>query len=109
MTYVSQMIPMELVCVLEHNFDMAQLHLYLPADLADEVKERAKAEGLSVSAYLAAIVRSQLTRHWPEDFFSTVVGGWVGEPLERPEQPPLERREDIDVPARHERMHQDPQ
>lgn len=72
---------------------MAQLHLYLPDDLADEVKERAESEGMTVSAYLAAIVKNQLTRQWPEDFFSTVAGGWVGEPLERPEQPPFEKRE----------------
>jgi hypothetical protein len=88
---------------------MAQLHLYLADDLAEEVRNRAKSRGMTVSAYLAEIVRSQMTDQWPEDFFSKVVGGWVGEPLERPEQPALERREDIDVPSRHERVHQDTQ
>ena len=88
---------------------MAQLHLYLPDDVAEEVKQRAKSRGLTVSAYLAEVVRSQMTDQWPKDFFSKVVGGWVGKPLERPEQPPYERREDIDVPARHERLHQDTQ
>ena len=88
---------------------MAQLHLYLPDDVADEIRERAESEGLTVSAYLAAIVKRQLTRPWPDDYFSTVVGGWVGDPLERPEQPPFERREAVDVPARHERVHQDTQ
>jgi hypothetical protein len=29
-------------------------------------------------------------------FLSKVVGGWLGDPLERPEQPPLERLEDLD-------------
>jgi hypothetical protein len=86
---------------------MAQLHLYLPDDLAEDVKERAKSRGLSVSAYLAEIVKSQMSDQWPKDFFSRVVGGWVGKPLERPEQPEVERREDIDVPSRHERVHQD--
>jgi hypothetical protein len=88
---------------------MAQLHLYLPDDLAEQIKERAKSRGLTVSGYLAEIVKSQLVDQWPKDFFAKVVGGWVGEPLERPEQPPLERREDIDVPSRHERLHQDSQ
>lgn len=88
---------------------MAQLHLYLPDDLAEDVKERAKSRGLSVSAYLAEIVKSQMLDQWPKDFFSKVVGGWVGEPLERSGQPPLESREDIDVPSRHERLHQDSQ
>jgi len=87
---------------------MAQLHLYLPDEVAAEVKERAKSRGLTVSAYLAEIVRSQMTDQWPKNFFSKVVGGWGGE-LERPEEPPLEKREDIDVPPRHERVHPDPQ
>jgi hypothetical protein len=78
---------------------MAQLHLYLADDIAEEVRHRAKSRGVTVSAYLAEIVRSQMTDQWPENFFSKVVGGWVGEPLERPEQPALERREDIDVPS----------
>ena len=78
---------------------MAQLHLYLPDDLAEDVKERAKSRGLSVSAYLAEIVKSQMTDRWPKDFFSKVVGGWVGKPLERPEQPEMEPRENIDVPS----------
>jgi len=88
---------------------MAQLHLYLPDDVAEEVKQRAKSRGLTVSAYLAEMVRSQMTDQWPKDFFSKVVGGWVGKPLERPEQPPYEQREDIDVSSRHERLHQDTQ
>lgn len=87
---------------------MAQLHLYLPDDVAAEVKHRAKSRGMSVSAYLAEVVRSQMKDQWPQDFFSKVVGGWAGE-LKRPEQPPLERREDVDVPDGHERLHQDPQ
>jgi hypothetical protein len=85
---------------------MAQLHLYLPDDLAKDVRNRAKARGMTVSAFLSELVRSQLTEGWPDDFFTKVVGGWSGDPLERPEQPPLERREDIDVPSRHERVHQ---
>lgn len=88
---------------------MAQLHLYLPDELAEEVKARAKSQGLTVSAYLAAIVRGQMTDQWPGDFFARVVGGWVGEALERPQQPPLEEREDVNVPSRHERLHQDTQ
>ena len=88
---------------------MAQLHLYVPDDVAEAVRERAKAKGLTVSAYLAEIVRGQLNDQWPKDFFSKVVGGWVGEPLERPAQPPIERRENIDVPSRHQRVHKDSQ
>ena len=87
---------------------MAQLHLYLPDEIAAEVKHRAKARGMTVSAYLAEIVRSQMTDQWPKDFFTNVVGGWSGD-VQRPEQPPLDEREDFDVPDGHERVHQDPQ
>jgi hypothetical protein len=87
---------------------MAQLHLYLPEDVAAEVKSRAKSRGMTVSAFLAEIVRSQMKDQWPEDFFSNVVGGWAGE-LERPAQPPLEEREAFDVPDGHERVHPDSQ
>jgi hypothetical protein len=88
---------------------MAQLHFYLPDDLAEQIKARARSRGLTVSAYLADVVRSQMVDQWPEGFFSKVVGGWAGEPLTRPEQPPLEEREGIDVRSRHERLHPDPQ
>jgi hypothetical protein len=88
---------------------MAQLHLYLSDELVERVKEKARSRGLTVSAYLAELVRSQISDDWSEDFFTSVVGGWEGEPLTRPEQPPLERREEFDVPSRHERVHPDPQ
>jgi hypothetical protein len=67
----------------------------LSDELAEEVRNRAKSRRMSVSAYLAELVRGQVMDPWPEDFFSKVVGGWVGEPLERPEQSPFSPREDI--------------
>lgn len=75
---------------------MPQLHMYLPRELADEVKRRAEARGSSVSAYLADLVKGQISDDWPESFFSEVVGGWAGEPLRRAPQPPLEVREVLD-------------
>ena len=86
---------------------MAQMHLYLPEELAETVRQRAAARGQSVSAYLAALVRSQLADAWPEGYFERVVGSWVGEPLKRPESLDVESREEIDVPVRHERLHPD--
>jgi len=74
---------------------MPQLHLYVSDELAAEVETRAKKRGLSVSRYLAEIVRRDVVTEWPQDFFDTVVGGWVGEPLERPHQGQLEAREDL--------------
>lgn len=65
---------------------MPQLHLYLPKELAAEVKRRARARRLSVSRYLASVVKRDVAEDWPEAFFQEVVGGWLGEPLERAPQ-----------------------
>lgn len=67
--------------------------MYLPKTLADEVRRRAQAQGVSVSSYLAEIVRDQLDPGWPPGYFEEVVGSWVGEPLERPPQGELEERD----------------
>lgn len=88
---------------------MAQLHLYLPDPLADEVRRRAAERGLSVSAFLSELVRNQIANEWPDGYFDAVIGGWKGEPLERPEPLKLEEREDLDVSSRHEGVHQDSQ
>ena len=74
---------------------MPQLHLYLPKDLAEEVKRRAGAKQVSVSSYLAELVQSHVADDWPEDFFANVVGGWQGKPLKRPRQLQFEVREEI--------------
>lgn len=72
---------------------MPQLHLYLPEAQAAEIRRRAEARGLSVSRYLSAVVLSSLDGGWPEGFFERVVGGWQGEPLERPPQGAMETRQ----------------
>jgi hypothetical protein len=72
---------------------MAQLHLYLPENLADLLKKKAKARQQSVSKFLSNIVKKELKDQWPNDFFHKVVGGWKGNPLERPDQGELENRE----------------
>jgi hypothetical protein len=72
---------------------MPQLHLYVPDDLASEIARRAEARGLSVSRFLAEVVRQEIATGWPEGFFEEVLGGWRGEPLERPQQLAYEERE----------------
>ena len=71
---------------------MPQLHLYVPDEVAETAKTRAKAAGKSLSSYLADIVVSEVAGDWPEDFFEEVAGGWKGDPLERPKQGRAERR-----------------
>lgn len=71
---------------------MAQLHLYVPDAVAEELRQRAEAEGISTSKYLARMVSRQVTQGWPERWFERVVGRWAGE-LERAPTPLTERRE----------------
>jgi hypothetical protein len=72
---------------------MPQLHFYVPEAVARQLRARARAAGLSVSRYLAAIVGGTATQSWPPRFFDEVVGGWQGKPLRRSSQRKLERRE----------------
>lgn len=73
---------------------MPQLHLYVSQPVAEKIKERAEAAGMSTSRYLAQLVQHELgSEEWPERFFEDVVGGWQGEPLQRPPQGEFEARD----------------
>jgi hypothetical protein len=72
---------------------MPQLHLYVPEEIADAAKAKAKAAGKTLSAYLADLVRDEVGGEWPPGFFESVVGGWKGGRLRRPRQGRLERRD----------------
>ena len=74
---------------------MPQLHFYVPESLAAKVRQRAKAAGLSASRYLTEVVKREVGTGWPQGFFEEVVGGWQGEPLERPPQGQLEARDTL--------------
>ena len=74
---------------------MPQLHLYVPDDVARRVKQRAAERGLSVSRFLAELVGREIGTGWPDGYFGEVVGGWEGEPLERPPQGVPEEREPL--------------
>ena len=71
---------------------MPQLHIYVPDEVAETAKARAKAAGKSLSSYLADLVVNEVAGEWPEGFFEDVACGWRGEPLERPKQGRTERR-----------------
>ncbi|MBN1865667.1 hypothetical protein JW916_00090 [Candidatus Sumerlaeota bacterium] len=74
---------------------MSQLHFYVPDETAKALRERARAAGLSVSRYLATVVRRDLGEGWPKGYFDKVVGGWQGKPLRRASQGALEKRETL--------------
>ncbi|MGO8755136.1 MAG: hypothetical protein ACLQHK_07895 [Gallionellaceae bacterium] len=72
---------------------MAQLHCYVPEELARQAQRRARQSGLSLSRYLAELVKRDAgsTAGWPEGYFD-IFGKWEGAPLERPPQLALEER-----------------
>jgi hypothetical protein len=72
---------------------MPELHLNVPDEVVKTAKPRAKAAGKSLSSYLEDLVVNQVASEWPEGFFEEVVGGWRGEPLDRPKQGRSERRD----------------
>ena len=71
------------------------MHLYVPEPLAQTIRRRAEERGLSVSRYLADLVRREVSDDWEESFFEDVVGCWVGD-LERPEPLEWTPREELD-------------
>ena len=71
---------------------MPQLHFYVPDDVAKRIQDKAKAKNMSVSKFIAETMQREAHSGWPEGYFERVLGGWQGEPLERPERLPLEER-----------------
>ncbi len=72
---------------------MPQLHLYVPDEVASLVRQRARARKMTVSGFLADLVRREVALGWPADYFDEVVGGWSGKPLRRPAQGRSEARD----------------
>jgi len=67
--------------------------LYVPDYIAERVRQRAEALGVSVSRFLVDLVKREVAAGWPDGYFEQTVGGWVGDPLVRPAQPKLDERE----------------
>ncbi|QLE58794.1 hypothetical protein [Nostoc sp. TCL26-01] len=61
------------------------LHLDIPVEMPDTEIE--------VTVTIKRVTPQQ--RGWMPGFFEEVIGGWVGEPLERPEQGDYEIREQL--------------
>ena len=72
---------------------MPQLHLYLPEELASKVILEAQTRGISVSRFLAELVKREIRQGWSEGYFDEVVGQWQGEALQRSDQGELEMRD----------------
>jgi hypothetical protein len=76
---------------------MPQVHFYVPESLASRIRDRANAAGLSVSRYVAEVVKTELAAEWPKGFFDEVAGGWQGLPLERPPQGAPDSRDTLET------------
>jgi hypothetical protein len=74
---------------------MTQLQIELPDEVVVEVKRRADSQGLSITRFVTELVAREVSNGWPKGFFEEVVGGWKGEPLERPTPLTLETREEF--------------
>jgi hypothetical protein len=72
---------------------MTQLLIEVSEPIAEQLRQRAEAQGLTVSQYLVNLLSRELSEEWPAGFFEEVVGGWQGKALERPPQGAYEHRE----------------
>ncbi len=70
---------------------MAQIHCYIPDSVAEAFRIKAEQAHLSVSKYLAQLVKKDVGGEWPEGYFENL-GEWEGTPLTRPEQGQHETR-----------------
>jgi hypothetical protein len=60
---------------------MPQLHCSVDEATASSLAEEAARKGMSLSSYLAEILRAH-TAHWPDGYLSRVVGACAESPLE---------------------------
>lgn len=73
---------------------MTQLHCYVPEEIARQAQRRADQSGLSLSRYLAELVKrdAQVSNGWPEGYFDLFVP-IKGAELKRPPQGEQDQRE----------------
>ena len=74
---------------------MAQIHCYVPDEIATKLARKAKNNHLSTSKYLARLVKRDVAAGWPDGYFERIFGQWEGEPLQRPDQGELEQRDSL--------------
>jgi len=75
---------------------MGQLHCYIPDDVAKALAKKASHDHLSVSKYLAKLVKRDVSCGWPQGYFDQVFGRWEGDVLQRPAQLEYESRENFE-------------
>jgi hypothetical protein len=73
-----------------YTYGMAQLHFSVDGDTAERLAREAEARGLSLSQYLASIVRRELPEAWPKGYLDRVVGSCAGSGLREPAELPVD-------------------
>ena len=71
---------------------MSQLHFYVPDQLEARIRARAEQAHMSVSKYLAELVKREVADDWPRGYAESVLGKWQGEPLVRESEGGFEQR-----------------
>jgi len=71
---------------------MPQLHCYVPEDLAKQLQEKANQAHLSLSKYLAMLVKKDIDKQWPDAYFD-LYGSWEDEAIQRPDQGEIVERD----------------
>ena len=69
---------------------MPQLHLTVDPETARELSRRAAEKGISLSRYLAELVRQEVPDRWPADYLEGVIGACAADPLAEPPDLPLD-------------------
>jgi len=69
---------------------MPQLHFSVDEETARRLAREAEERGLSLSRYLAGIVRRRLPAEWPPGYLDAVVGACRDAPLAEADELPLD-------------------
>jgi hypothetical protein len=71
---------------------MPQLHFYVPDDVAGQIRHRAAQAKLSVSRYVAELVKRDAGLGWPDGYFEDIsAGAWDATLTHEPSGPPEKR------------------
>lgn len=76
---------------------MSQLHFYVPDEVENKLRLKAKQANLPLSKYLAEVVKREagIQGQWSEEYLALFDEG-PDESLQRPEQPPLDHRQSFE-------------
>jgi len=75
---------------------MAQLHCYVPDEMAERIRRQAARAGMSVSRYLAELARRDAGPAWPEGYAERVFHCPEGGEMTRGSAEPYESRTDME-------------